>query len=740
MDFDPRDMSVNTMFKTFETFRIPVFQRDYSWDKPYYSKFLEDIISRIKKTTLEPTPYFIGTMVIKGKEYGGIVDVVDGQQRITTITILFSALSRLFANIKETDLSDAMFKYIKEKNNNGELTKKLITDRSFPYFECSIQSKENKYDKNPISEEEKNIKETYDYIIKTLSEQEIKKRFNNEVKYEDILKAIRDQILKSHLICIRTTDIKSAHMIFEILNAKGKSLASIDLIKNAIFEILHNDPNSASDKAESLWNETKLKLRGREISVGFSTFYRQFWMSKYNKVTNIKLYDEFKKQIQPETVENYINFLEDLNKEADLYIKIIKPELSDFNNRKEYACIVQSLKSISQTFGNIQSRVALLALLDAKQREVISFKVLNESLKSIENFIFSYIVIASQPANIFEPLFSKFAVKLRASKTKDDSNNIIEKYLYSEFEKKFIDYELFEKNFIDLQYQKKGNEKEKYNYTKYAINKIACAYNEEEIFDRKSSVEHILPEKNDISFNIGNLICIEGNLNNEAQNFLFEEKKEIYIKSKYKQVNDFISEYTTFNESFIRDRAKKLSKYYYNEILIQKNEKMTDEEAISKLSQKLLKELSDTSSRVKQILLVILIIEELYKLHPEYIYPDMYTIPEENFDQKEYIIDNEFDNIYKRSVDYVSKILNIEDSTVKNTLTRQINMKKYNIQTLIKYYIHKKDARFRINHTLDKPNSHNLKEYLEKEAPARGYILADKAAINKYLRYFDQSN
>lgn len=164
----------------------------------------------------------------------------------------------------------------------------------------------------------------------------------------------------------------------------------------------------------------------------------------------------------------------------------------------------------------------------------------------------------------------------------------------------------------------------------------------------------------------------------------------------------------------------------------------TDEEAINALSQRLLEDLRYTSDRVKQILLVILIIEKIYELHKEYIDKSIYTKSEKNYGQKENIQDDEFDNVYQNAINYVSQILNRQNTTVENKLTQQIDLKKDHMKRLIKYYIHKKDAKDKIDTPEYKKYSYNLKEYLEEKAPAKGYHLADKEAINKYLRNFDK--
>lgn len=78
----------------------------------------------------------------------------------------------------------------------------------------------------------------------------------NGVSYIDALKAFRDQILKCKVIYVTVKSFEDAYTIFEVLNAKGKDLSSIDIIKNSIFSILTDE--APLDMASEKWNNMKL--------------------------------------------------------------------------------------------------------------------------------------------------------------------------------------------------------------------------------------------------------------------------------------------------------------------------------------------------------------------------------------------------------------------------------------------------------------------------------------------------
>lgn len=93
-NFDSNATTIKNLFKKYNQFRIPIFQRDYSWDPLYYNEFLNDIINSLGSENEPETAsgssknYFIGTMVLSGATGSAAIDVVDGQQRLTVITIL----------------------------------------------------------------------------------------------------------------------------------------------------------------------------------------------------------------------------------------------------------------------------------------------------------------------------------------------------------------------------------------------------------------------------------------------------------------------------------------------------------------------------------------------------------------------------------------------------------------------------------------------------------------------------
>lgn len=356
MNFKPDEKNIRSLLKSGCRFVIPRFQREYSWDKKNYQEFFGDMVNNLNVLNgkICDDQYFLGTMLFIGnfaEKPDKPIEVVDGQQRLTTITILFSVLSDRFREIGEDTLSKQLFNYIMTTDDNGTAVRVLQSRSSYPYFLYFIQDREKKVSEEPSSEEEICIKETYEYFWKQTSEDMLKKMLKKKMgddvvdalEYMDILKALRDQILDCTFISIAAADKNQANKIFAILNAKGKRLIYIDLIKNKIFEELKDGVEGVF--AEECWKEIKDILNSGNETVGLATFYRHYWTSKYNKCNANALYDSFVKKIN-KNGNTYRQFLEELRLNAKNYMKIINPKREDYNNRKEYFWLVQSLNTM----------------------------------------------------------------------------------------------------------------------------------------------------------------------------------------------------------------------------------------------------------------------------------------------------------------------------------------------------------------------------------------------------------
>ena len=206
-------------------FIIPNFQREFDWDIENIYELLEDI-----NETPSNEKYFIGHMVFEGEFEGQDFKVIDGQQRITTITILLCAIRDRFYELNEKPLGDAInSKFIFGKDVDNKDYGILENKMPYPVLQARVQ-------KIP-SERDNTIKATKIEEKKIMKAYEKTKSFLNKYSKDDLID-FRNKVLNLETVFVVAKSITDASTIFMTLNATGKDLKPIDLVKYLIFNLL----------------------------------------------------------------------------------------------------------------------------------------------------------------------------------------------------------------------------------------------------------------------------------------------------------------------------------------------------------------------------------------------------------------------------------------------------------------------------------------------------------------------
>lgn len=174
MDFTPEQLNIQSILSAKKHLMVPRFQREYCWDDHVTMEFFKDIVSRLdfssEGTVPRKLPYFMGTLLflgtMHGTDGGNQLEIVDGQQRMTTITILLSALAARMHDINPS-MSAKVFEYVLDTDNDGDPFPVLTTKTSYPFFQNYVQAPVAKREaliSNPESEEDEAIKKAYDNL------------------------------------------------------------------------------------------------------------------------------------------------------------------------------------------------------------------------------------------------------------------------------------------------------------------------------------------------------------------------------------------------------------------------------------------------------------------------------------------------------------------------------------------------------------------------------------------------
>lgn len=541
MEFTARSQTIREIFSTKKEIVVPRFQREFVWEKDdALSTFWEDIISyiEVKDGKLSPSEYFLGNVVLIDDVQNQLEKeryVVDGQQRLTAITILLSALYDTFKNAKEEGLANKIYEYIVTSDDDGKKITLLRTESPKPFFQMRIQSQEKNTSYTPKSTEEKRLLGAYDYFFQNLSQKvllkEFKDKFEQKFDYLDALKAVRDQLLSCVVVYVAVKSINDAYMIFEVLNAKGQPLNAVELIKNILFKELTED--APIDKASEKWKKIKENV-GTDEDV--ETFYRHFWLANYHFTNKKKLYQDFIERIAE---QDYNQFLDNLVKASDIYKKIITPKLEDWK-RAETVPIYYALSAFA-IFHVTQVRTLILSLIGLYQKKMITIKTLTDTLLFLENFHFVFSAICSSRPSGLEIKYSKYSLQLQGA-TKNDIPRILKNFI-KEMKEKIPPYETFRDNICKLRFtddETKDKPLIQYIFAKLERFKIKT----KELDILISSLEHIHSQSSPCEKEgwLGNLLPLDVQLNSDIGNKPLPVKIKAYAKSNFITVKEFCKE------------------------------------------------------------------------------------------------------------------------------------------------------------------------------------------------------
>lgn len=381
IDFQPDKRTVEDLFVGADYYVIPRFQRPYSWDASNLDDFWRDVIFD------NEIGYFIGPMVAWRDPESSIRRLVDGQQRITTIAIMFSALRDQFAELGERKLADGIQRYLEKADRNNEPQFTLQTEVESRFLSQAILKSSPDLALKPSGEEEGALAKALDAIRRRVSD-EVEKR-QDPLEW---LKELRDRLLGLRVIWIEHGSEDDAYVIFETLNSRGKDLQVVDLLKNLLLNRLRGTGNSAADSARDTWDSMRNVLEPSETRgrIDPNRFILHWWLSQEDYVAERKLFPAVKKKVKSESSAKFR--LDSLAVDAPLYRAAVEPGFRSWPI--EESKTQRSLAALA-IFGISQPAPLLLALLRARvATPKLKAGQLNRTLQTIERFHFQHTVVS----------------------------------------------------------------------------------------------------------------------------------------------------------------------------------------------------------------------------------------------------------------------------------------------------------------------------------------------------------
>ncbi|TVP68442.1 MAG: DUF262 domain-containing protein [Leptolyngbya sp. LCM1.Bin17] len=562
MKIESKDTDVETLLDG-SYFHIPRFQRPYSWDNENINDFWEDVVVN------QNDDYFIGSMVVfkKSKQQFG---VVDGQQRLTTITILLCVIRDFFLELQCEDLAKGIHQLIERKDRNNKNEYILKTETSFPYFQEHIQKYKDEPDiEVQIQQEEENLLNAHSLFKKLVGsslksievDQSTSVDKKNTFKMDKLIQ-VRNAVLNLKIIFITLENEDDAYLIFETLNTRGKDLALTDLAKNHFSK--HLKAKGSVDHAKLKWESMLETIRNSSADISSDNFIYHFWASRYEAVPLKKLFPKIKKEVIKANAKEYLS---NLLSDSKLYRSIHE---NGYGWQKNEAEVSRSLAAM-QLFKLSQPTPATLSLVRAYRDGKIKYSKLRDTLKSVENFHFIFTAItSSRSSGGISAMYSSFAKKLYEANNSQMSADII-KELIVKLKTKTPSLDEFKVAFKEIVFTN-SNSKQK-NLVRYILRKFSEYYSYNYPVDFEDlSIEHIYPQSSinnewpeEIVGCLGNLIFLDQKTNEKLASKSFETKKKIIISCGC-SIPKFVMDSREWTQENIVKHSETMAEAAYNKI------------------------------------------------------------------------------------------------------------------------------------------------------------------------------
>lgn len=372
-------LGIGTLIKN-RSLRVPIHQRPYSWFDEHVLALLNDI-----KSNFNEEEYFLGTVVLT--ESNSNYEIVDGQQRITTVSLIYACLRDSFS--EERDSDDIQTKYLStyDIRTKEYLPRIELSQQDNDFYRSLIINKNTDFKVQRSSNQK--IKNAYSLI-----KSEIKKLLENNNNDENILidwKEFLDNKLK--VVSIAVPNDTNAFTIFETLNDRGLALAQIDLLKN----YLYSKANTRLDEVQKSWIELISKIESEDESL-LLTYVKHFWFANYNFIRerNNELYKNIKENIKNST--SVTTFVNNLKNDAEIYLAILNNNSSFWNS---YDNICKSYIETLNYFNLEQYRPLVFAVLKKFLPEEVM-----KSLKLIVSWLIRNLIVGSMGGGTLERAYA----------------------------------------------------------------------------------------------------------------------------------------------------------------------------------------------------------------------------------------------------------------------------------------------------------------------------------------------
>ena len=543
--------SILTFLEGSKQFVIPIYQRTYEWKREQCTQFWEDVLNIGGNS--EPKPHFFGSIVYmdpdEPQNIGDVreIFVIDGQQRLATLSLLLSALSRVLQEqgvdigISPKELSN---RYLFNDNKVGESRyKQVLTKSDKETLICLLEDRELPTPSSP------RLESSYRYFYSQC------KKVNPEIVYRGIE---RLQIVS--IVLEPSQD--NPQLIFETLNAKGLDLSQADLIRNYL--LMGQDSNSQTRLYNDLWFPIEQRFRNADRQ--FDRFMRHYLTLKTRRIPR-----------QRDIYKHFKGYVEMAQSSEKLKVEEIVEEISRYSNYYLNIALLHEkdteLKACLEGLHELKADTAypfLLKVYDCYIEGKIEKAEVIKTLQLVESYIFRRAV-----CGLSNKFLNHIFVDILGEMDTGDENNYLEN-----LNETFLDLQAQRRYPRDREFRLFFQTKDMSNFSSrdYLLRRLENYERKEPVGVNEFTVEHVMPQtlndqwKRDLGENfqqihevwvnnIGNLTLTGRNL--ELGNRPFKEKRDM-LKEGFRYsplyLNRSLAHAEKWNQSTVKARANELAK------------------------------------------------------------------------------------------------------------------------------------------------------------------------------------
>jgi Protein of unknown function DUF262/Protein of unknown function (DUF1524) len=529
--------------------RVPVYQRPFSWKADQIKELLSDLRGAIGRKDDE---YFLGSIVLTASSEEARPSVVDGQQRLAAVAMIYGAIRDYFSGqADERDSEIARTYLVSTVLRSRETEPRLrLNEVDDDFFRKHVLSPLGSPDRSArgSTDSHRRIAEAFAAIC-----QEINGVATSAPR--DPLTTLLDWIeylhSKVHVIVVEVPDEANAFLIFETLNDRGLDLSIADLLKNYIF----GQSRDRLDTARSNWLRATAALEGLGGAELVTTFIRHFWSSKHGYVREKELYRSMKGRVA--TKQTAIDFTAELAENARLYAALLNSDHEFWGGYgtepKQHVATLIKLRVE-------QYRPLLLACL-----QMFSTEEIKKALRLLVSWNVRLLITGGVGSGTMESRYSLVAKNVRDGKVKTAA----------QLSKAMADFIPGDEAFRGQFAVARVSQNFLARYYLLALERQMGGEQHPELVPNAAeedvNLEHILPQKPDTkwpAFNeetakayyrrIGNLTLMKSSDNAQLGNKSFATKKRLYGRSSLR-ITQALAEYNDWDATAIDDRQRELA-------------------------------------------------------------------------------------------------------------------------------------------------------------------------------------